>query len=113
MALAALHIFLTLGASVQNFGVPGKQCHHTWVPTSIIHFTYGQDFDTSGHHTYGRVGFWHWDKRDYTQQYPPLPIKRPPAGTGEAVVRLLEEVEQAGFSAAYCEWWAAKSVPRV
>jgi hydroxyproline O-arabinosyltransferase len=74
---------------------------------SIIHYTYGQDHDASGRTTYGRVGLWHWDKRDWTRHYPTLPIPRPPHGTGEATLRLIEEVEAAGRSEAYAEWWTA------
>jgi hypothetical protein len=32
----------------------------------MIHFTYGDDFDEKGEFTPGKVGHWHWDKRDYT-----------------------------------------------
>lgn len=31
----------------------------------IIHFTYGNDFDVEGKFTPGKVGAWHFDKRDY------------------------------------------------
>ena len=32
----------------------------------MIHFTYGDDFNEKGEFTPGKVGFWHWDKRDWT-----------------------------------------------
>ena len=31
----------------------------------MIHFTYGDDFNEMGVFTPGKVGYWHWDKRDY------------------------------------------------
>jgi len=31
----------------------------------IIHFTYGNDFNEEGVFTPGKIGFWHFDKRDY------------------------------------------------
>jgi hypothetical protein len=31
----------------------------------IIHFTYGNDFNEKGQFTPGKIGFWHFDKRDY------------------------------------------------
>ena len=34
-------------------------------PAYIIHFTYGDDFDSKGEFTPGKVGKWHFDKRDY------------------------------------------------
>ena len=32
----------------------------------IIHYTYGNDFNEGGEFTPGKVGSWHWDKRDYS-----------------------------------------------
>ena len=32
----------------------------------MIHFTYGDDFNEQGVFTPGKVGHWHWDKRDWT-----------------------------------------------
>ena len=32
----------------------------------ILHYTYGQDFNEKGKFTPGKVGKWHWDKRDFT-----------------------------------------------
>ena len=89
-------------------------CIHTpvaerLVNVSIIHYTYGQDVDPSGRSTYGRVGEWHWDKRDWGACYPPLPLKPPPPGTGQATTRLIAEVEAAGSSPRWRQWWAANS----
>jgi hypothetical protein len=77
------------------------------VNVSIIHYTYGQDFDEHGKHTYGYVGPWHWDKRDYGRYYPDLPIVRPAAGTPDTVFKLIEAVEEAGFSDWLWDWWRA------
>ena len=51
----------------------------------ILHYTYGQDLNEDGsvftpRHCPGpncTRGFWHWDKRDYTQRYPPRDIPLP------------------------------------
>lgn len=78
-----------------------------FVNISIIHYTYGQDFDEQGKHTYGKVGPWHWDKRDYGAQYPDLPVVRPAQGTPETVFKLIATVEEAGFSDRLWDWWRA------
>jgi hypothetical protein len=83
------------------------QEQHRHVNVSIVHYTYGQDFDEQGKHTYGKVGPWHWDKRDYGAGYPQLPIVRPANGTPETVLKILEAVEEAGFSERLWEWWRA------
>lgn len=80
-------------------------------PPAIIHYTYGQDYDEAGKSTYGHVGPWHWDKRDWTRHYPTLPIPRPPHGTGEATVRLIEEIEAVGQSDELRNWWLANMAP--
>jgi hydroxyproline O-arabinosyltransferase len=89
----------------------GKPClladNDRFLNVSIIHYTYGQDFDERGLHTYGKVGPWHWDKRDFSARYPDLPIPRPAPGTPETAVRLIESVEQAGLSAELWPWWQA------
>lgn len=36
----------------------------------VIHFTYGQDFDERGEFSPGKVGAWHWDKRDWIVSAP-------------------------------------------
>ena len=33
----------------------------------IIHYTYGDDYDQKGRFTNGKVGWWHFDKRDYSR----------------------------------------------
>ena len=59
----------------------------------VIHYTYGQDFTKSGQMTNGKVGDWHWDKRDHTLT-PPGKIPPPPrkaSGGTRALVKLLNE----------------------
>ena len=43
----------------------------------ILHYTYGQDLSEAGAFTPGARGFWHWDKREYEQVYPPRNISLP------------------------------------
>ena len=67
-------------ASTQIDGGPVEYSHHPefmlqppWdaelsiegEPACIIHYTYGNDFDEAGKLTAGKIGHWHWDKRDY------------------------------------------------
>eukprot|EP00892_Ulva_mutabilis_P006046 jgi/Ulvmu1/3813/UM018_0024.1 len=89
----------------------GKPCTLTdeqrFVNRTILHYTYGQDFDENGRTTYGKVGPWHWDKRDYAGSYPQLPIPPPPHGSPEAVVQLVEHISRAGMSLEYWPWWKA------
>eukprot|EP01026_Neomeris_dumetosa_P054104 TRINITY_DN4851_c0_g1_i2.p1 TRINITY_DN4851_c0_g1~~TRINITY_DN4851_c0_g1_i2.p1 ORF type:complete len:370 (-),score=13.63 TRINITY_DN4851_c0_g1_i2:54-1163(-) len=40
------------------------------VPATMIHYTYGQDMDENGKFTPGKVGTYHWDKRDYSTRFP-------------------------------------------
>ncbi|KAI3426134.1 hypothetical protein D9Q98_008513 [Chlorella vulgaris] len=62
----------------------------------MIHFTYGDDFDEKGQFTPGKVGHWHWDKRDYTNKYPPRNFPMPPEGcTNECVKELIRRVNEA------------------
>jgi hypothetical protein len=46
----------------------------------IIHYTYGNDYDPSGKMSYGQgvSPFFHWDKRDFTFEYPPGNFPLPP-----------------------------------
>ncbi|PRW44917.1 hypothetical protein C2E21_6489 [Chlorella sorokiniana] len=61
-----------------------------------IHFTYGNDFDPAGQFTPGKVGAWHWDKRDWTWKYPPRNFPMPPEGcTNEAVKTLISRINEA------------------
>ncbi|EFN56305.1 hypothetical protein CHLNCDRAFT_22296, partial [Chlorella variabilis] len=62
----------------------------------MIHFTYGDDFNEKGEFTPGKVGFWHWDKRDWTNKYPPRNFPMPPEGcTNVAVKELVRRVNEA------------------
>jgi hypothetical protein len=65
----------------------------------IIHYTYGFDFNDQGEFTPGKIGSWHWDKRDFIERYPPKDFPMPPEGcTNEAVkyvVRAVNEVAAA------------------
>ncbi len=36
----------------------------------LLHYTYGNDFDLEGNFTPGKVGPWHFDKRDFTARTP-------------------------------------------
>lgn len=57
----------------------------------ILHYTYGQDFNEQGRFTPGKVGAWHWDKRDFTWKKPPKEgFLMPPAGTHPLTVKLME-----------------------
>jgi len=68
------------------------ECLHQMLPTAgcchpcrsqfgaeafILHYTYGQDLGEGGAFTPGVRGFWHWDKREYEQAYPPRNISLP------------------------------------
>lgn len=65
-------------------------------PAFMIHFTYGDDFNQKGEFTPGKVGFWHWDKRDYTYRYPPKNFPMPPEGcTNVCVQELIRRVNEA------------------
>lgn len=63
-------------------------------PGIQIHFTYGNDYDKNGTFTPGRVGHWHWDKRDWTNVYIPRNFPLPP-GTNLAVKELVSRVNEA------------------
>jgi hypothetical protein len=66
------------------------------LPAMILHFTYGNDFSAAGEFTPGKIGAWHWDKRDYTEKYPPGDTPQPPPGcTNAAVRRLIAAVNEA------------------
>ncbi|CAK0762398.1 hypothetical protein CVIRNUC_002953 [Coccomyxa viridis] len=57
----------------------------------IIHFTYGNDYDAQGKMVYGQgvSKFFHWDKRDYTYEYPPKSFPLPPKEVKAETVRAL------------------------
>ncbi|KAL4518212.1 hypothetical protein Ndes2437A_g04508 [Nannochloris sp. 'desiccata'] len=62
----------------------------------IIHFTYGNDFNEQGVFTPGKIGSWHFDKRDYMEKYPPLNFPMPPKGcTNEAVKKIISCLNEA------------------
>ncbi|PSC67539.1 manganese resistance 1 [Micractinium conductrix] len=65
-------------------------------PAFMIHFTYGNDYDEQGTFTPGKVGHWHWDKRDWTDKYIPRDFPMPPEGcNNEAVKELIRRVNEA------------------
>lgn len=69
----------------------------------IIHYTYGNDFNEQGEMTYGKVGSWHWDKRDYMDKYPPREVPPlPPGCNNEVVKELMRRVSEA--AAALPDW---------
>ena len=69
----------------------------------ILHFTYGNDYDQAGQMTYGKVGHWHFDKRDYSGQYPPKNISQLPANIDSpALRRLIDSINEAS---AACDSW--------
>lgn len=55
----------------------------------MIHYTYGQDFDEKGKFTPGKVGYWHWDKRDFMSKAIPRNIPLPPKGCTNEVRSIL------------------------
>ena len=77
----------------------------------IIHFTYGDDFNENGVFTPGKIGAWHFDKRDYTVKVPPLNFPMPPSGcNNEAVKRLIASVNEAS---ANLPGWAERAFESV
>lgn len=61
----------------------------------IIHYTYGDDYDQKGRFTNGKVGWWHFDKRDYSAVAPRKgQITPPPEGTNAVVRRLVEMINE-------------------
>ncbi|KAL4448637.1 hypothetical protein ABPG75_005856 [Micractinium tetrahymenae] len=65
-------------------------------PAYMIHFTYGNDFNEKGEFTPGKVGFWHWDKRDWTSKYIPRNFPLPPEGCNNlAAIELVKRVNEA------------------
>ena len=59
----------------------------------ILHYTYGQDFNEKGKFTPGKVGKWHWDKRDFTWKKPPKEgFEMPPEGTHPLTIKLMEMI---------------------
>ena len=60
----------------------------------LIHYTYGDDFDDNGRFTPGKVGTWHWDKRDYMARAPEK-ISPPPKGANKVAHKLIEMINDA------------------
>ena len=61
----------------------------------ILHYTYGQDFNEKGQFTPGKVGKWHWDKRDFTWKKPPREgFEMPPEGTHPLTIKLMEMINE-------------------
>ncbi|CAM6093762.1 unnamed protein product [Calypogeia fissa] len=61
----------------------------------IIHYTYGCDYTMQGVLTYGTIGEWRFDKRSFTEDYPPRNLPLPPPGVPETVVTLVKAVNEA------------------
>ena len=70
----------------RGFKIQGKQAY-------IVHYTYGQDFDQRGHMTPGKVGEWHFDKRDFSQRRQEGRHPKPPERATPVVKRLIEMIE--------------------
>ena len=69
----------------------------------ILHYTYGNDYSAEGKMTYGTVGAWHFDKRDYTSAYPPKNIPDLPKNIDSPTLRrLIASINEA--SAACSNW---------
>ena len=78
-------------------------------PAYIIHYTYGNDFNSRGEFVPSKVGKWHFDKRDFMDKYPPLNIPMPPSGcTNEAVKKLILMINEAS---ANIPGWKDKAYP--
>ncbi|KAJ8446855.1 hypothetical protein Cgig2_016165 [Carnegiea gigantea] len=61
----------------------------------IIHYTYGCDYTMKGELTYGKIGEWRFDKRQYLNRPPPKNLTLPPPGVPESVVRLVKMINEA------------------
>lgn len=61
----------------------------------IIHYTYGCDYDLQGKMTPGKFGEWRFDKRSYSNVWPPKNLSLPPPGVPESVVTLVKMVNEA------------------
>jgi hypothetical protein len=65
-----------------SFKIKGKDAY-------IIHYTYGQDFARSGEATPGKIGEWHFDKRDFTGFPPKTPFPMPPKDAHEVIQKMM------------------------
>lgn len=70
-----------------TFKLQGKDAY-------MIHYTYGDDFDESGRFTPGKVGAWHFDKRDYMVKAPEK-LAPPPRGANAVVHKLIDMINTA------------------
>ncbi|GAB4855974.1 hypothetical protein Ancab_024613 [Ancistrocladus abbreviatus] len=61
----------------------------------ILNYTYGCDYSKKGELTYGKVGDWHFNKREYLISPPPKKLPLPPPGVPGSVVRLVQMVNEA------------------
>ena len=70
-----------------SFQVKGKEAY-------IIHYTYGQDFAKSGVATPGKIGEWHFDKRDFTGIPPKEKIPMPPKDAHEVIQKMMTIINE-------------------
>ena len=70
----------------------------------ILHYTYGNDYDERGKMTYGKIGHWHFDKRDFSARYPPKNIPQLPSNIKSPVLRRL--IDSINEASAACANWA-------
>ena len=86
---------------------PGKSRPCRWLQNGvmafILHYTYGQDLNENGDFSPGVVGFFHFDKRDYENQYPPRGLPLPAKCQGPAIPTLIRYINEA---TAAIESWA-------
>eukprot|EP00892_Ulva_mutabilis_P007542 jgi/Ulvmu1/515/UM001_0523.1 len=88
-----------------------KSKRHVKIP--ILHLTYDQLFDKDGKWVNmdedGDLAdvAWRFDKRDFWDDFPPLPLELPPEGTPESTVAMIERINQAGMSPELWPWWQA------
>ena len=74
---------------------PATASREVWSPevygkdAYIIHYTYGQDFARSGEATPGKIGEWHFDKRDFTGFPPKTPFPMPPKDAHEVIQKMM------------------------
>ena len=62
---------------------------------TLLHYTYGMDYTLEGVFTPGKVGQWHWDKRDFRKPIPQN-MEGPPEGTqNELVKELISRLNEA------------------
>ncbi|KAG2604581.1 hydroxyproline O-arabinosyltransferase 1-like isoform X1 [Panicum virgatum] len=77
----------------------------------IIHYTYGCDYDNEGKLTYGKIGAWRFDKRQYMEKPPPRNLPLPPDGLPnripQSVVTLVKMVNEATSSIPNWDSYAA------